>query len=39
MVMHRCPETRFYAALEEIALLEFMRAAPRAIRVMEEEFN
>jgi homoserine dehydrogenase len=39
MVMHRCPESRFYSALEEIAPLEFLRAAPRAIRVMEEEFN
>jgi homoserine dehydrogenase len=38
MVMHECPEARFYAALEEIATLEFVRAAPRAIRVIEEEF-
>ena len=38
MVMHEGPEERFYAALEEIARLEFVRAAPRAIRVIEEEF-
>jgi homoserine dehydrogenase len=38
MVMHEGPEARFYAALEEIAKLEFLRAAPRAIRVIEEEF-
>ncbi len=38
MVMHEGPEARFYAALEEIANLEFLRAAPRAIRVIEEEF-
>ena len=38
MVMHECPEARFYAALEEIAELDFLRAPPRAIRVIEEEF-
>jgi homoserine dehydrogenase len=38
MVMHEGPEDRFYAALGEIAPLEFMRATPRAIRVIEEEF-
>jgi homoserine dehydrogenase len=38
MVMHECLEARFYAAIEEIATLEFLRAAPRAIRVIEEEF-
>jgi homoserine dehydrogenase len=38
MVMHEGPEARFYAALEEIAKLDFLRAAPRAIRVIEEEF-
>jgi homoserine dehydrogenase len=38
MVMHECPESRFYRALEGIAGLEFLRAAPRAIRVIEEEF-
>ena len=38
MVMHECPEARFGAALDEIARLDFMRATPRAIRVIEEEF-
>jgi homoserine dehydrogenase len=38
MVMHEGPEARFYAALDEIATLDFIRAAPRAIRVIEEEF-
>ena len=38
MVVHRCPEKDFLAAVEEIAGLEYMRAAPRFIRVIEEEF-
>jgi homoserine dehydrogenase len=38
MVMHEGPESRFFSALEEIAELEFLRATPRAIRVIEEEF-
>ncbi|HEX2468397.1 MAG TPA: homoserine dehydrogenase [Solirubrobacterales bacterium] len=38
MVMHEGPEARFYAALEEIATLDFIRAEPRAIRVIEEQF-
>jgi homoserine dehydrogenase len=38
MVMHECPESRFRAALEQIAGLEFLRGAPRSIRVIEEEF-
>ena len=38
MVMHEGPETRFRAALDEIAGLDFLRAKPRAIRVIEEEF-
>jgi homoserine dehydrogenase len=38
MVMHECPENRFYAALDGIAKLDFMRSPPRAIRVIEEEF-
>ena len=38
MVLHECPETSFYAAHAEIAELDFMRAEPRAIRVIEEEF-
>jgi homoserine dehydrogenase len=38
MVMHECPESRFFKALDEIATLEFLRGQPRAIRVIEEEF-
>jgi homoserine dehydrogenase len=38
MVLHEAPERDFYAALEEIRELEFLRAAPRAIRVVEEVF-
>jgi homoserine dehydrogenase len=38
MVMHECPEQSFAAALDEIAGLVFIRATPRAIRVIEEEF-
>ncbi|HEX7058870.1 MAG TPA: homoserine dehydrogenase [Solirubrobacterales bacterium] len=38
MVLHECLESRFAAAVEAIAALEFMRAAPRSIRVIEEEF-
>jgi homoserine dehydrogenase len=38
MVLHPMLESRFYAALRLIGQLEFMRSAPRAIRVIEEEF-
>jgi homoserine dehydrogenase len=38
MILHEAPERAFYAALEEIAALDFLRAAPRAIRVVEEVF-
>jgi homoserine dehydrogenase len=38
MVMHQCSEKRFYSALGEIRELDFLRAEPRAIRVIEEEF-
>jgi homoserine dehydrogenase len=38
MVMHECPESRFFEALEKLGTLEFMRGQPRAIRVIEEEF-
>jgi homoserine dehydrogenase len=38
MVLHEAPESRFYGALAEIGELAFLRAAPRAIRVIEEEF-
>jgi homoserine dehydrogenase len=39
MVMHPVSEKRFDSALKKLAKLKFMRAAPRAIRVIEEEFN
>jgi homoserine dehydrogenase len=38
MVMHECLESRFRAAVEEISTLDFLRSAPRSIRVIEEEF-
>src|SRR5436190_6917416 len=38
MVMHEGPEARFFAAPEEIATLDFLRAQPRAIRAIQEEF-
>ena len=38
MVMHECPEQRFFTALEQLRPLEFLRSQPRAIRVIEEEF-
>lgn len=39
MVMHRTPEKRFFAAVGEIAVLPFIKAEPRVIRVIEEEFT
>jgi homoserine dehydrogenase len=38
MVLHPILESRFFAAVRLISQLEFMRAAPRAIRVIDEEF-
>jgi homoserine dehydrogenase len=39
MVTHRCPEDAFAAGLGELAALDFMRAEPRSIRVLEKEFS
>lgn len=39
MVVHPVLESRFQAAMREIAELEVLRAPPRAIRVLEEEFG
>ena len=39
MVTHPAPESDFYAAHAEISELDFLRAAPRAIRVIEEEYK
>jgi len=38
MVAHPILESKFYAAVEMIAGLDFMRARPRAIRVIEAEY-
>ncbi|MFI5028288.1 MAG: homoserine dehydrogenase [Solirubrobacterales bacterium] len=38
MVVHECLESRFAAALAQIAQLGDMRSPPRSIRVIEEEF-
>ena len=39
MVLHPLLESRFYAAVQLIGQLDFMRSAPRAIRVIDEEFT
>ena len=38
MVVHECLESRFEAAVERIGQLDEIRAQPRSIRVIEEEF-
>ena len=39
MVVHAVLESRFRGAIEEVARLSALRAPPRAIRVLEEEFG
>jgi homoserine dehydrogenase len=39
MVVHPVLESRFASAMEEIARLAVLRAPPRSIRVLEEEFG
>jgi homoserine dehydrogenase len=39
MVVHPVLESRFFSARDQIAQLDFMRAQPRSIRVIEEEFH
>jgi len=39
MVVHPMLESKFYAAVDLISRLEFLRGAPRAIRVLDEEFS
>jgi len=39
MVLHPLLESRLYAAVRMIAQLDFMRSAPRAIRVIDEDFS
>ncbi len=38
MVVHPVLESQFFAGMEEIAGLDFLRSRPRAIRVIDEEF-
>lgn len=38
MIVHECLESRFESAVEELGGLDDLRGAPRAIRVIEEEF-
>jgi homoserine dehydrogenase len=39
MVLHPLLESRFYAAVRMIGQMAFMRAQPRAIRVLDEDFS
>jgi homoserine dehydrogenase len=39
MVVHPVLESQFFSARDQIAQLDFMRAQPRSIRVIEEEFH
>jgi homoserine dehydrogenase len=39
MVVHPVLESHFFSARDQIAQLDFMRAQPRSIRVIEEEFH
>jgi homoserine dehydrogenase len=39
MVVHPLLESRFFAAVELIGRLDFLRSRPRAIRVIEEQFT
>jgi homoserine dehydrogenase len=39
MVMHPVLESRFRAAVDLISRLDFVRSAPRVIRVIEEVFE
>jgi homoserine dehydrogenase len=39
MVLHPLLESRFYAAVQMISQMTFVRAMPRAIRVLDEEFS
>ena len=39
MILHPLLESRFYAAVRMIGQLDFIRSAPRAIRVIDEEFD
>ena len=39
MVVHPLLESSFFAAVDEIAALDFLRSRPRAIRVIDEQFT
>jgi homoserine dehydrogenase len=39
MVLHPLLESRFYGAVHLVSRMSFVRSAPRAIRVIEEEFT
>jgi homoserine dehydrogenase len=39
MVMHPVAEGRFDSAVDEIGRLDLLRAPPRSIRVVEEEYT
>jgi homoserine dehydrogenase len=39
LILHPLLESRFYAAVRMISQLDFIRSAPRAIRVIDEEFT
>ena len=39
MVVHPILESKFYAAVELIGRLDFLRSRPRAIRVIDETFE
>jgi homoserine dehydrogenase len=39
MVIHECLESKFAAAVEEMAGLDDLRSPPRSIRVIEEEYS
>jgi homoserine dehydrogenase len=39
MVVHPLPSSQLQAAIEQIGAFDFLRSAPRAIRVIEEEFQ
>jgi homoserine dehydrogenase len=39
LILHPLLESNFYAAVRLISRLDFIRSAPRAIRVIEEEFT
>ena len=39
MVLHPLLESRFYGAVQLVSRMAFVRSEPRAIRVIDEEFE